>query len=89
MLHSEDDVGEEKIARDIRKGTWRVAFTPPGGWQRQQWEVRDDGTASWRDEAAVKAWHQHAGHQAAQAKSRGEIFKDCRVRVAEMIRDYT
>ena len=43
----------------------------------------------WRDEAAVRAWHDHAGHQAAQAKGKTEIFAGFRIRVAEVLRDYS
>jgi heme-degrading monooxygenase HmoA len=43
----------------------------------------------WRDEQAVRAWRSHQGHQAAQAAGKGEIFKDFRIRVAEVTRDYT
>lgn len=44
--------------------------------------------SAWRDEAAVKAWREHLGHRAAQAKGRGEIFEDYRLRVAAVVRDY-
>ena len=42
----------------------------------------------WRDEAAVAAWRNHAGHRLAQAAGRGGIFADYRLRVAGVIRDY-
>ena len=42
----------------------------------------------WRDEAAVAAWRNVEGHRIAQAKGRGEIFSDYRIRVASVIRDY-
>lgn len=42
----------------------------------------------WRDEIAVKAWHEHAGHSEAQRKGKAEIFAGYRIRVAEVIRDY-
>ena len=42
----------------------------------------------WRDEEAVKRWRQFEGHRAAQAKGRGGIFADYRLRVASVIRDY-
>ena len=43
----------------------------------------------WRDEAAVQAWRSHQGHQAAQATGKNGIFKDFRIRVAQVLRDYT
>jgi len=42
----------------------------------------------WRDEAAVAAWRNHPEHRLAQAAGRGGIFKDYRLRVAGVIRDY-
>jgi len=41
-----------------------------------------------RDEAAVQAWRATNEHRAAQAKGRGEIFSNYRLRVAGVIRDY-
>ena len=42
----------------------------------------------WRDEEAVKRWRNLEPHRAAQAKGRGGIFADYRLRVANVIRDY-
>ena len=42
----------------------------------------------WRDEDAVQRWRQLEAHRAAQAKGRGGIFADYRLRVASVIRDY-
>ena len=42
----------------------------------------------WRDEEAVRRWRQFEGHRLAQAKGRGGIFADYRLRVASIIRDY-
>src|SRR5262245_57898315 len=42
----------------------------------------------WRDEEAVKRWRNVESHRAAQAKGRGGIFADYRLRVASVIRDY-
>ena len=42
----------------------------------------------WRDEEAVTAWRNHAGHRLAQAAGRGGIFADYRLRVVSVIRDY-
>lgn len=43
----------------------------------------------WRDEEAVVRWREHAEHRLAQARGKNEIFSDFRIRVAEVIRDYT
>lgn len=43
----------------------------------------------WRDEAAVQAWRQHAEHRAGQAEGRAAVFADYRIRVAQVLRDYT
>jgi heme-degrading monooxygenase HmoA len=42
-----------------------------------------------RDEAAVRAWRNTEAHRVAQAKGRGGIFADYRIRVAGVLRDYT
>ena len=41
-----------------------------------------------RDEAAIKAWRGTETHRAAQAKGRGGVFADYRLRIAEVARDY-
>src|ERR1051325_4571641 len=40
-----------------------------------------------RDEAAVQAWRNVAEHRAAQAKGRGGIFTNYRLRIASVMRD--
>jgi len=42
----------------------------------------------WRDEAAVAAWRQVAEHRSAQARGRAGIFRDYKLRVASVMRDY-
>jgi heme-degrading monooxygenase HmoA len=42
----------------------------------------------WRDEAAVQAWRNRTTHRATQARGRGGVFADYRLRVAGVIRDY-
>lgn len=42
----------------------------------------------WRDEQAMRAWRNLEGHRSAQAKGRGGIFADYRLRVASVLRDY-
>jgi heme-degrading monooxygenase HmoA len=42
----------------------------------------------WRDEAAVANWRNNAEHRAAQNAGRGGMFRDYRLRIAHVIRDY-
>jgi heme-degrading monooxygenase HmoA len=42
----------------------------------------------WRDEAAVAAWRNTDEHRAAQAAGRKEVFRDYRLRIAAVVRDY-
>ena len=42
----------------------------------------------WRDENAVKAWRNHADHRKAQAVGRQSIFRDYRLRIVSVLRDY-
>ena len=41
-----------------------------------------------RDESAVQAWRNTEAHRRAQAKGRGGVFADYRLRIAGVIRDY-
>ncbi|BEU96080.1 antibiotic biosynthesis monooxygenase [Acidovorax sp. DW039] len=42
----------------------------------------------WRDEAAVVRWRGSAEHRQAQQAGRASIFRDYRLRVATVVRDY-
>lgn len=42
----------------------------------------------WRDEEAVRAWRNQDAHRATQQRGREEIFRDYRLRVAAVLRDY-
>ena len=42
----------------------------------------------WRDEAAIAEWRRVEAHRMAQAKGRGELFRDYRLRIASVGRDY-
>ncbi|RIK40755.1 MAG: antibiotic biosynthesis monooxygenase [Chloroflexi bacterium] len=42
----------------------------------------------WRDEAALAEWRRREAHRAAQARGRAEIFRDYRLRIAGVVRDY-
>jgi heme-degrading monooxygenase HmoA len=41
-----------------------------------------------RDEQAVAQWRQQAEHRQAQTRGREELFRDYRIRVAAVVRDY-
>ncbi len=43
----------------------------------------------WRDEEAVKNWRNIEAHRAAQSQGRAGIFSDYRIRVAQVMRDYS
>src|ERR671937_1698854 len=43
----------------------------------------------WRDEEAVRNWRNMQKHREAQKKGRGGIFQSYRLRVAQVLRDYT
>ena len=42
----------------------------------------------WRDKNALNQWREHLGHRDAQKKGLSAIFRNYRIRVAEVIRDY-
>lgn len=42
----------------------------------------------WRDEASLAAWRNLESHRAAQAAGRGTMFKDYRIRIVQVVRDY-
>jgi heme-degrading monooxygenase HmoA len=41
-----------------------------------------------RDEKAVAAWREAEAHRAAQARGREALFRDYRLRIAHVVRDY-
>ena len=43
----------------------------------------------WRDEEAVRKWRNMQKHREAQARGRGGIFSAYRLRVCQVLRDYT
>jgi heme-degrading monooxygenase HmoA len=42
----------------------------------------------WRDDAAIAEWRRVEAHRLAQAKGRGQLFQDYRLRIAAVVRDY-
>ena len=42
----------------------------------------------WRDEEAIARWREQEQHHAAQISGRNSVFRDYRIRVALVVRDY-
>ena len=42
----------------------------------------------WRDEESIRTWRNLEGHRRAQARGRGGVFADYRLRIASVVRDY-
>ncbi len=42
----------------------------------------------WRDDASIARWRNHLEHRRAQAIGRQSWFRDYRLRIAEVVRDY-
>ena len=55
--------------------------------------VSDEGKmvalSFWRDEASVAAWRNVVEHRRVQQKSRQTVFDNYRLRIAQVLRDYT
>ncbi|MCW8908876.1 MAG: antibiotic biosynthesis monooxygenase [Sedimenticola sp.] len=43
----------------------------------------------WEDEASIGRWRNLEVHRAAQAQGREQLFRDYRIRVASVLRDYS
>ena len=43
----------------------------------------------WRDDESVRKWRNLQKHREAQKQGRGSVFKSYRLRVAQVMRDYT
>lgn len=45
--------------------------------------------STWRDEAAVLAWRNQGLHRSGQREGRESVFEGYRIRVAQVLRDYS
>ena len=43
----------------------------------------------WEDEESIKTWRNVMAHRMAQKQGKNVLFKHYRIRVAEVVRDYT
>lgn len=76
----------EGLADDVRKSDGFISIerfesiTAPG---------RFVSLSYWRDEEAVRKWRNLQKHREAQKQGRGGIFASYRLRVAQVLRDYS
>lgn len=42
----------------------------------------------WESEAAMQRWREHPDHRLAQARGREALFRDYRIRVCQVVREY-
>lgn len=78
-----------ELAADLRKQLQEIdGFISIERFQSLSTEGKYLSLSIWRDRAAVEAWYRLADHKAAQGEGRAAIFRDYRIRVAEVFRDY-
>jgi len=77
------------IAASLRPDLERIdGFLSIERFQSLADETKILSLSFWRDERAVQAWRNLERHRAAQKAGRGGIFRDYRLRVAGIVRDY-
>ncbi len=78
-----------RIASELRPLLDRVeGFISIERFQSLGDERRVLSLSYWRDEQAVAKWRACEAHVAAQARGRAQVFRDYRLRVACVLRDY-
>jgi heme-degrading monooxygenase HmoA len=77
------------IAAQLRPELERIdGFLSIERFQSLSDETKILSLSFWRDEAAVSAWRNTEHHRSAQQAGRGGVFRDYRLRVADVLRDY-
>ena len=77
------------IAAELRPELERIdGFLSIERFQSLSDETKILSLSFWRDEAAVAAWRNTDHHRSAQQAGRGGVFRDYRLRVAHVLRDY-
>lgn len=85
-VRTDGDNGYDAMA----KAMFDLASTQPGFLGSE--DAREDigiTVSYWRDEAAAQAWKQVAAHLVAQRRGRDIWYSDYRVRVAQVLREYS
>ena len=77
------------IAAELRPELERIdGFLSIERFQSLSDEAKILSLSFWRDEAAVAAWRNGEHHRSAQKAGRSGVFRDYRLRVAHVLRDY-
>jgi heme-degrading monooxygenase HmoA len=77
------------LARQLRPELERIdGFISVERFQSLTTEGKILSLSFWRDAAAVQRWREHERHRRAQAKVRAEVFRDYRLSVVEVVRQY-
>lgn len=85
--------GQKQIYLDIAASLRSELATMDGFISIERFQSLTDETkllslSFWRDEKAVAAWRNVERHRAAQKQGREEVFRDYRLRIAGVVRDY-
>ncbi len=67
----------------------REGFLSIEGFQSLAEEGKILSLSFWQDEEAIENWRNLLVHRVAQGKGRGSLFSSYRIRVAQVVRDYT
>ena len=79
-----------KIAAELRKFLENQdGFISIERFQSLTEESKILSLSFWRDEAAIENWRNILEHRSAQKKGKEALFQSYRIRVAEVVRDYT
>ena len=79
-----------KIAKGLRSFLEnRDGFISIERFQSLSEEGKILSVSFWQDEAAIEKWRNLLEHRAAQKKGRESLFYSYRIRVAQVVRDYT
>lgn len=78
------------IAADLRKFLEnRDGFISIDRFQSLSEEGKLLSLSFWRDEESIETWRNLLEHRVAQQKGKDSLFQSYRIRVAEVVRDYT
>ena len=67
----------------------RVGFISIERFQSLSEEAKILSLSFWQDEASIKSWRNVLEHRSAQKKGKDFLFQSYRIRVAEVVRDYS